>query len=343
MRILNTLYVSEHRCRVTVRKRALEIRKNRNLVARYPMSSLDSVVLVGRAQITSEAMTRCTGSGIAITSLSPRGRVRFRISPETSGNVLLRVAQLRAHDDPNATVALMKSFVAGKISNQYKVVRRWTSDSKQADRPHMESLAESLRDRLNRLEWMTDANTIRGIEGDAARVYFKGLGAYLSQKGPEAITFDKRTRRPPRGPVNSLLSYCYGLVLSQCAGALESVGLDPQVGYLHRLRPGRPSLALDLMEEFRPVLADRFVVAVLTRRQIGLEHFETKPGGAVYLTDDGRRKLLGLFEEFRSREVDHVLLDRKLPQALLPSTQATLLARHIRGDIPVYPPYVVAR
>ena len=188
MRILNTLYISEHRCRVTVRKRALEVRNGRSLVARYPMSSLESVILVGRAQITSEAMSRCTRSGIAITSLSTGGRVRFRISPETGGNVLLRVAQVRAHDNQGSTAALMRSFVAGKISNQYKVVRRWASDSKQGSRTHMTNLAENLRDRLNRLELAAEPNEIRGIEGDAARVYFKGLGAYLNQKGPERLS-----------------------------------------------------------------------------------------------------------------------------------------------------------
>lgn len=339
MRILSVLYVDTHGTRVSAHHQALELRRERALVGRYPLEGLESVILTGRVEITSDALDRCTRAGVRVGAISASGRVRFVVGGPRRGNVLLRIAQVQHLDTP-AGLGLARNFVAGKIQNQRRLVQRWRWDDTGLTRFTLNAQLAILDARLNALTAAPTGDHVRGLEGDATRRYFKALGAHLHHSRCP-LGFQQRSRRPPRDEVNALLGYLYGLITIEAVGALDAVGLDPQVGYLHQPRPGRPSLALDLIEEFRPV-AERFAVGLLTRRRIGAEHFQQLPGGAYSLTDEGRRHLLAEYEQHKTAQVVHPLTGQMLPRAALPAVQATLLARTIRGDLPAYPPYVMA-
>jgi CRISPR-associated protein Cas1 len=338
---MRTLYVTDHSARLRVRKANLVVERGRDS-QRVPIETLEAVVLTGRAEMTNDTMGELVRRGVRISAVSKTGRLRFWVGGPTSGNVLLRLAQYERSVDPLRAVSLAKHFVAGKLQNARRLMVRWSADARAwLERGIIEREADVIAQRLAALPTAGDGDTVRGIEGDGSRRYFRAMAMHLGEAEPQ-LAFERRSRRPPRDPTNALLSFTYGLLLTEVIGALESVGLDPQVGYLHSARPGRPSLALDLLEEFRPSIADRFVVAALTRRQLTTDDLEVRAGNAVYLTEEGRRRLLRLYEANREREVAHPLLDRTVPVALLPSIQATLLARHLRGDLPVYPPYTIA-
>jgi CRISPR-associated protein Cas1 len=217
---------------------------------------------------------------------------------------------------------------------------RWVWEAREPSRSVIQREIEAVDERINRVRQVEDCDTIRGIEGDGARRYFKCLRIHLVDASVD-MPFIVRTRRPPRDEVNALLSYLYGVVLTEVIGALEAVGLDPQVGFFHGLRPGRPSLGLDLLEEFRPAFADRLAVALLTRRMVRQEHFTSTAGRACYLTDTGRRTVIEAYDRFKAGTFPHRLVDRDVPRWALPALQATLLARHLRGDLPAYAPFVM--
>lgn len=340
MRLLKTVYVTGHRTKLGIQKGALMVRDPDKGSQRVPLKAIEGIVLTGNAQISTQALAACTAKSIRVAAIGRNGRLRFSVGGPVGGNVHLRVAQVRAADDPVHCSALARAFVAGKLRNSRSVLQRWGWDARDQSRWTLQQAVEYLGTRLRGLETSTDLNRIRGIEGDAARRYFQGIRAAIWGRGQ---VFSIRTRRPPRDPVNALLSFAYGLLLAEVVGALDSVGLDPQIGFLHGIRPGRPSLALDLMEEFRPSLADRFVISAVRRSQFRDTDFTATPGGGVYLSDDGRAKFLKMHEERRDEEVDHKVLGRSLPIASLPVVQSTILARHLRGDIPEYLPYVMAR
>ena len=273
-----------------------------------------------------------------MSALRLSGAVRFVVSGATGGNVHLRTALFRAAMDDTWSLALSKTIVAAKLQNSSKVVDRWSRDEKNPDETaKLASRGKQLRERVARLADAATADHVRGIEGDAARIYFRAVGQAIASSDLE---FSVRTRRQPRDPVNAMLGFCYGLLVTECIGAAESVGLDYQMGFFHRPRAGRPSLALDLAEELR-ALTDRFVVAVVRRRQIGPDSFVHVPGGGVYLSDDGRTHLIKAWEEHKETEINHQLLGRPVGRWALPSVQATLLARHLRGDLPAYPPFIL--
>ncbi|MGH9224432.1 MAG: CRISPR-associated endonuclease Cas1, partial [Acidimicrobiales bacterium] len=339
MRVLSTLYVKSHRAKVGLQKQALMVTSPEGKT-RVPLESLDAVVLLGSAQVTSDALAACVERGVRLASLRRNGRVRFVVGGPVGGNVHLRLAQTKAASDPGHVAALARWFVAGKLQNYRRLLLRWSWDARPIDRNHLRNQAEIIATRLDGLGGVVDGDRIRGIEGDATRRYFKGLAAQLTSTGA-GLHFVGRSRRPPRDPVNALLSFLYGLVTTELIGALDAVGLDPQIGYLHGVRSGRPALALDLLEEFRPAQADRLAVRLIARRQVRESHFVTTPGGACYLTDDGRSVVLSSYEDFKAEEVPHPLLGRDVPRWALPSLQATLVARHLRGDLPAYPPFLI--
>jgi CRISP-associated protein Cas1 len=339
MRMTSPLYVTDHRARVSTSKSSLRVRHGDGSTTRVPMESLEAVVLLGHAQITSQAMDACVKRGIPVTSLSPGGRVRFQVRGGVSGNVELRRAQVAATLDSDHKLALARSFVAGKLQNARRAVLRWARDADGPQRSMLERRERHITDRLLAVPASRDANHLRGLEGEAARQYFRALGAVLGRAG---YTFIDRNRRPPRDAPNALLSFVYGLVTAEVSGALTAVGLDPQIGYLHEPRPGRPALALDVVEELRTGHADRFVVRSLMRREVTPNDFETRPGGAVHLTDGGRRQVLGLWREFCDEPIDHILFSARIERWMIPHAQATLLARHLRGDLPAYAPFVMS-
>lgn len=340
MRLLSTLYVQEHGASLSLRKGTLLVTQPGGFKARVPIESLDAVVLLGSARVSSDALAACVERSVRVTALGRGGKVRFVVGGPTSGNVHLRVAQFRAAGDPVRTAALARWFVAGKLQNYRRLLVRWSGELSDPERAMVLREREAIEERLRGLVGTEDGDRIRGIEGDGTRRYFKALTARLAS-GDSGFLFGTRTRRPPRDPVNALLSFLYGLVTSELTGALDAVGLDMQVGFLHGVRSGRPSLALDLLEEFRPATADRFALRLIGRHQIRLEHFLMTVGGACYLTDDGRRLVIKAYESFKEEEVPHRLLGRPVPRWTLPSIQATLLARHLRGDLPAYPPFVI--
>jgi CRISPR-associated protein Cas1 len=219
------------------------------------------------------------------------------------------------------------------------LLRAARESTEPADKLWLTEAAARLVTSLERLKLCRDLNEVRGAEGEAARAYFDVFG-YMVRVDREHFNMDGRTRRPPRDRVNAAISFLYALVRSECSAALEGVGLDPQVGYLHTLRPGRPGLALDLMEEFRPVLADRLAITLVNRRQLKAEHFDSLPGGAVHLNDDGRKVVLTAYQRRKEETLQHRVLKQELPLGLVPHVQARLLARHLRGDLKDYPPFL---
>ena len=337
MKLLSTVYVREHRAKVGHRRGSLTVTGEAG-TTRVPLESIDSVILLGRGQVTADALAACTERGVRVASLKRNGALRFVCGGPMGGNVHLRTAQYATAADEAQSLDLARRFVAAKLRNSRFVVERWARDADGILSELLHRRAEAIRERLGRIGAAVDGDQLRGIEGDAARLYFTGVGQVLADS---PLQFSTRTRRPPRDPVNSALSYSYGLLTTELIGALDAVGLDYQVGFLHRARSGRPSLALDLAEEFRPV-CDRFVVTLVRRRQIGPDDFERVPGGAVYLNDIGRPRFLERWEEHREQALRHAVLERSVERWALPTVQATLLARHLRGDLPAYPPFVLS-
>ncbi len=337
MRYLNTVYVRNHRARVKTRTGSLLVSSPEGS-QRIPLEAIDALVLLGGAQVTTQALDACVRRGVRVSALNTGGSVRFTVNGKTGGNVHLRSALFQASMDTERSLTLAKAIIAAKLQNSGIVVGRWSRDEQNPGiSEQLVSRGEQIRQRISRLASAETGDHVRGIEGDAARIYFRAVGEVLSS-GP--LQFSARTRRPPRDPVNAMLGFCYGLLVTECIGALESVGLDYQMGFFHRPRSGRPSLALDLAEEFR-ALIDRFVVTLVRRRQLNPDNFDHTPGGGVYLSDDGRTRLLTVWEEHKSTEIQHRLLGKQVGRWALPLIQATLLARHLRGDLPVYPPFVI--
>lgn len=339
-KLLNTVYITTE---------GAALRKDgENLVAdiegtekaRVPLHMLASVVVFGGIFVSPGLIGACAAAGITIVLLERNGRFTARVEGPVSGNVLLRRAQYRASD---AADEIVRSVVMGKVANQRSVLMRGLRDYGEAmDGAKRTSLTEAisrLAHILRRVELADKtADMMRGSEGEAASIYFSAFDHLIRVPEPE-LRWKGRSRRPPLDPVNALLSFFYTLLTHDCRSACESVGLDPAVGFLHRDRPGRPSLALDLMEELRPVLADRLAVSLINRRQLTTKDFETRDGGAVLLGDDGRKSALTAWQERKKEERVHPFLEERIPLGLVPYAQAQMLARHLRGDIDAYPPW----
>ncbi|MFB7716235.1 CRISPR-associated endonuclease Cas1 [Nocardia sp. NPDC056100] len=279
---------------------------------------------------------RCAADGRGVTWLTRNGKFLARVSGPSTGNPHLRIQQLRAHDDQRRCLGIAKSAIAGKLHNYRQLLLRAARDLSGERQTILRSIAERHATALIALGEATDLDQARGIEGHAARDYFQALPAIT----PAAVP--GRSRRPPTDPVNCLLSFGYGMLRSSVRGALEQVGLDPHIGYLHGVRPAKPALALDLMEEFRPLLVDRFVLTLFNREQVKSAHTEFLPGGQIQLTDEGRKFFLEQWSIARERLWPHAYLDRDVPAGLLPLIQARLLARHLRADLEMYVPWTVS-
>lgn len=337
MPVKGTLYVTDHRARLRMHRGTLLVEQPGSS-RRVPIEALEGVILTGRAEVSNDALGELVRRGIRVAAVSRTGRLRFSVGGATSGNVHLRIAQFRASSDPAVTARIARWLVAGKLQNCRRTIQRWSWDADGEARAVMEREMQAIADRIADLGATVDGDRIRGIEGDGTRRYFRCLALHLDA-GDEIMNFVRRSRRPPRDPANAVMSFVYGILLAEVVGACGAIGLDPQVGFLHRPRAGRPGLALDLLEELRPGLADRFSIAVLGRRQVRREHFHVV-GTGHYFTDDGRAELLALYDAYRSGDVVHPVLDRRVGRWMLPTIQATLFARFLRGDLPVYPPFV---
>ncbi|WP_420457017.1 type I-C CRISPR-associated endonuclease Cas1c [Rubrivirga sp.] len=334
--LLNTLYVQTQGTYLRLEGETLRVEVEKELRLQIPLHHLGGLVVFGNVLLSPFLLKRCAEDGRSVVWLSRGGRFVGRLAGPVSGNVLLREAQHAALADPERTTAVARSVVVGKVRAQRAVLMRAAREADGHDEPAIRAAAEALARAQAAAKGAPDVDTVRGEEGQAAAVYFDVFPRLV--RAPD-VGFDGRTRRPPRDPMNALLSFLYTLVRGDCTAALESVGLDPQVGFLHVLRPGRPALALDLMEEFRPSVADRLALALVNRRQLTPAHFEPRPGGAVYLNEEGRRVVLTAYQERKQKARRHRLFKEPVPWGLLPFVQARLLARHLRGDLPRYPPH----
>lgn len=309
--------------------------------ARIPVHMLEGLVCFGRIGLSPQLLGYCMTEGITVTYLSPNGRFLARVEGPVSGNVLLRRAQYRRSDDADGAATIVRHLLAGKIHNQRAVLARGWRD-RGARLPDAVAFRHALK-RLKRIPQRLlqehDIDVLRGLEGEAAQAYFSVFDQLIAIDAP-TLRFSGRSRRPPLDPFNALLSFLYTLLTHDCRSALETVGLDPAVGYLHRDRPGRPSLALDLAEEFRPLLGERLALSLINRKQLGVRDFRSMDNGAVVLSDDARKTVLVAYQERKREEVMHPFLGEKVPIGLLPCLQAQLLARHLRGDLDGYPPFL---
>ena len=342
-RHLNTLYVTTQGAWLNKDGENVVISLDNQERGRVPLHTIGGIIGFGRVLISPPLLGACAETGISINFMTEFGRFLARVEGPVSGNVLLRRTQYRWADAAAHRDAIIKSIVAGKVLNQRAVLTRAIRDhgdtSPEHERTALNAAADRLAGIVRRLEKPLDGDQLRGAEGEAGLVYFSVFDHLVRGEKP-LFAFAGRSRRPPLDATNALLSFVYALLTSDVRGALESVGLDPAVGYLHVDRPGRPSLALDLMEEFRPFFADRLVLSLINRRQLSAKDFKTVDNGATLLTDDGRKTVLVAYQERKRDEIQHPFLDEKVTVGLLWFIQAQLLARHLRGDLDAYPPFI---
>lgn len=338
-RLLNTLYVTIPDAYLACDGENALVKVDNEIRFRIPIHNLEGIVCFGFAGASPGLMYLCCERGVALSFLTAYGRFMGRVTGKVSGNVLLRRTQYRWADDEVITARLARRFIAAKIMNSRAVLHRIIRDHpKQVDSEALEHTLKLLAGMPQRLELATNGDSIRGIEGEAANLYFSNFNQLiLTQK--KDFFMKERNRRPPTDRINALLSFLYTLLTHEAVAALESVGLDPQVGFLHRDRPGRSSLALDLIEELRPHFADRLAVTLINRKQITAAGFNVKEDGAVIMDDDTRKEVLTAWQKRKQEEITHPYLEEKIPLGLVPYVQALLLARHMRGDLEDYPPF----
>lgn len=341
LELLNTLYITTDGLYLHLQNEAIRVEQEGKMLKSIPLHHLGAIVITGNVLISPALLARCADDGRTVVWLDMQGRFRARLAGKTTGNVLLRRQQYSSSDDPARTISLARAFVAGKLHNLRTVLMRASYDAVQSDtKKQLRSTADTVGTLIQSLPQAEHIDVVRGVEGAATQLYFSVFGEML-RADKKTFGFDGRNRRPPRDPVNAVLSFLYALVTTDCVSALESVGLDPQVGFLHTLRPGRPALALDLMEEFRPVMGDRLVLNLINRKQLQPQHFERRPPEAVLLNDEGRRIVLTAYQERKKEEVQHPLLKQSIPLGLVPFVQARLVARALREDVPHYQPYIL--
>lgn len=340
MHLLNTLYVTTPESRLRLDNDTLRVELEEETRLRVPLHHLQAVVCFGHVSLSTPLMHKLAESGITLVLLNTNGRFMARLEGAVSGNVLLRQAQHRlASDDPARALALARAIVAGKLKNQRQVLLRGSRDAKTAEeQAPLDRAAQDLAASLRALPAAGDLDTLRGVEGEAARTYFEAINRLVRADRRETFAMNGRSRRPPRDRMNALLSFLYAMWMNDCRSACEAAGLDAQVGFLHALRPGRAALALDLVEEFRP-FADRLALSLVNRAQVNAEDFDIREGGAVALRDDARKAVVVAFQERKQEPLAHPLLAESLPLGLVPLVQARLLARCVRGDADTYIPF----
>ena len=334
---LNTLYVTTQQSYLAKDGECVTVHQGDTLKAKIPIHTLGGLVLFGQVSCSPFLLGHCAENNVAVSWLTENGRFLASMHGPVRGNVLLRREQYRKADTPETSAIIARAVTIGKIANCRTVLRRTARERPDA---RLGAACESLSFCLERLGRELPLDVVRGIEGEAANLYFGVFDSLISNPDP-AFAFAGRNRRPPLDAVNCLLSFLYTLLAHDVRSALESVGLDPAVGFLHRDRPGRPSLALDLMEEFRPYLADRLACTLINRGQVKSRGFKKLESGAVQMDDATRKEVIVAWQERKQEEIDHPFLQEKMPVGLLWHTQARLLARYLRGDMDAYPPFVI--
>lgn len=339
-RLLNTLYVTTEGARLRKDGETIAVEIDGRVVKRSPAHLLGQIVLFGETSASPDAMHFAAASGISMAWLGYSGKLMARIEGPQSGNVLLRRAQHRRTADPSAALPVACAIVAAKVANQRAVLRRHLRDYGDAPGASAVDLAQRrLADAARHALAAPDLDVLRGQEGEAGHAYWS-VFAHLIRVDDPTFAFSGRNRRPPLDATNAVLSFLYALLALDARAACEAHGLDPQMGFLHRDRPGRMSLALDLMEELRAPLADRVALSLINRRQLASRDFDRQETGAVLLTEEGRRTVLQAYHDRKRVELRHAWLDERMPLGLVSQIQAQLLARHLRGDLDAYPAWV---
>jgi CRISPR-associated protein Cas1 len=338
--LLNTLYITTQGAYLAKDGDTVLVRVEDEVALRVPIHTLASVVCFGRVSSSPPLMGLCAERGVALAFFTENGRFLARIQGPVSGNILLRREQYRRSEDEKSAAEIARAVVIAKVANCRTVLLRAAREkSDNPGRPDLEAAGVRLGYLIDELQKNLPLDTVRGHEGDGARVYY-GVFDHLIYDSKDAFFFRERSRRPPLDNLNALLSFLYTLLTHDVAAALEGVGLDPAAGFLHRDRPGRPSLALDLVEELRPVIADRLALSLINRRQIGADGFHTTESGAVEMDAATRKEVLVAYQKRKQEEIVHPFLKERVPFGILPHAQAMLLARHLRGDLEGYPSFL---
>jgi CRISP-associated protein Cas1 len=336
---LNVLYVMTQGASVLKEGETLAVRIEDKTRLRVPIHTLASLVTFGQVWCSPQVLAFCSESGVSVSMLSERGRFLARVEGVVSGNVLLRRTQYRWADDDDKTARAARTIVLAKLANSRTVLLRGARDTTDPGRrDRLTDGAAALERAMGSLRGPQPLDVVRGYEGDGAHRYFEAFDA-LRAVDDLVFEFQGRSKRPPTNPVNAMLSFCYALLQTDIRAALEVVGLDPQVGFLHRDRPGRLGLAFDLMEEHRSWLADRLTWSLINRKQLSAAHFEQEPTGGVFLTDEGRRLVVRAWQERKEEEVQHPFLQERMPVALILQVQARLFAKVLRGELDEYPAF----
>ncbi|MEE9394135.1 MAG: type I-C CRISPR-associated endonuclease Cas1c [Planctomycetota bacterium] len=338
-RHLNTLFVTTDGAYLAAVGETVAVKIEGETKLRVPLHLLQGIVCFGRVSASPQLMSRCAERDVGLSFLSSHGRFQARVQGPISGNVLLRRAQFRLADCPTFSASISKVIVTAKIVNCRSILRRRLRDHPDATGSSaIQTAVDELAKRVSSLDRKLSLDSIRGVEGDAARIYFSVFDHLIVQQKQE-FKFQERSRRPPRNAVNAVLSFGYSLLAQDVSSALQAVGLDPQVGYLHRDRPGRPSFALDLMEELRPIMVDRVALSLINRRQIKITGFKVEEAGGIHMDDKTRKKLLIAYQERKDEVLVHPFLGEKISSGLISHIQARLAARYIRGELDAYPAY----
>ncbi len=339
--LLNTLYITTPQAYAHLDNNTVRIEVERETRLRVPLHHLGGLVCFGNVLVSPALMHRLADDGKSLVLLDEHGQFKARLDGPVSGNILLRQAQYRQADRIDGSLEIARAIVAGKLKNSRSVLMRGARETaNDGETRALARIADNLAASLRAAKGVTTVDALRGIEGEAARNYFSGLNLIVKPAMRETFHLNGRTRRPPLDRFNALISFLYAMLMNDCRSALESVGLDPQLGFLHAVRPGRAALALDLQEEFRSILADRLALTLINRAQIQEDDFDEREGGAVMLNDSGRRTVLTAWQGRKQEEVTHPLLEQKLPLALLPQVQARFMARTLRGEMDGYIPFL---
>ncbi len=339
-KLLNTLFVTSEDSYLALENgNVLVLNDDEEKKGQFPLTILEGIICFSYKGASPALMGACAERGIQLCFMSPRGRFLARTCGEDRGNVLLRKQQYRISDDSSRSCLIARNMILGKVFNARWVLERAVRDhAMRVDVETLKQVSRQLAQQLTAIETTSNLDSLRGLEGEASALYF-GVFNQLILNQKDDFVFDSRNRRPPRDGVNALLSFAYALLCNDCAAALESVGLDSYVGFMHRDKPGRPSLALDLMEELRAPFADRQALTLINNRVIQPRHFNRQADGAVLVNDEGRKLFLNAWQERKRDVITHPFLKEKLCWGLVPYAQALLLARYLRGDLDGYPSF----
>jgi CRISPR-associated protein Cas1 len=335
---LNTLYITSDDAYVRKERETFVVEINNEKVFQAPIQSIENIVCFGFKALSPSLMAFCAENNVGISYLLENGKFLARIYGAQQGNVLLRKAQYAISDNEYESLKIGKPIIAAKVTSYRSLLLRHQRNHPDNTNDEIVLAAETMGKRLTNIKQAETLDELRGYEGESANLYFGVLSSLITAQ-QEDFKFEHRTKRPPLDPANALLSFLYSILANDCRSALETVGLDPQVGFLHQIRSGRPSLALDLMEEFRAYLGDRIMLNLINLKQVSLKDFEIRESGEVRMSDEARKTLLTTYQKKKQEEITHPFLGEKMTIGLLPHIQAQLLARYIRGDIENYPPF----